>query len=413
MNRRDFLKSTLALTMFGAFGKFNHSSGSSHAAEQPSAKEPQVTRRKFGNTSLSVPLLGFGMMRLPTLGAGSSNIDETIAQKIVDRAMQAGINYFDTAYPYHGGKSEVFAGKALKKYPRESYLLATKLPIWAINNQNDIERIFNEQLKKCQVDYFDFYLIHALNSFNWEKVKEFNVYDFLLKKKQEGKIRNLGFSFHDSPEVLKTIAETNKWDFAMIQLNYLDWDLYRSKEQYEILTRNKIPVWVMEPLRGGALASLNKAATDILHNAAPGESNASWALRYAGSLPNVTCILSGMTLPEHLEDNIKTMTPFKPLSDPERNVLDKALAAYKSSGAIPCTSCRYCMPCPVGVDIPRIFGLYNQYKITGNSWLLKNGISALPEDARPDACVDCGMCLKKCPQQLNIPAELKKIQNEL
>lgn len=213
--------------------------------------------------------------------------------------------------------------------------------------------------------------------------------------------------------MLKTIAEAHPWDFAQIQLNYLDWTLYRSKEQYEILTKLGIPVVIMEPLRGGALATLNPEATGIFKKANPNASVASWALRYAASLPNVLCVLSGMTLTEHLEDNIRTFTNFKPLTDAERRTVEAALAAYRKSGAIPCTECRYCMPCPVGVDIPRIFGLYNQYKTSGNFFHFQLVYDKMTKDEKATACVNCGACLKKCPQKINIPEQLKRIAAEL
>lgn len=231
--------------------------------------------------------------------------------------------------------------------------------------------------------------------------------------KKEGKIRRLGFSFHDSPEVLRKIVDAREWDFAQIQLNYLDWELYRSREQYEILTGAGIPVIVMEPLRGGALAALSPDASDILRKADPHSSNAAWAFRYVASLPNVLCVLSGMTLPEHVEDNIRTFSPLKPLTESERKTLDQALAAYRKRLAMPCTACRYCMPCPAGVEIPKIFGLYNQYKISGNKWLFTNNYNVLPEDAKIASCVNCGKCTKHCPQKIQIPAELRKIAKEL
>ena len=276
-----------------------------------------------------------------------------------------------------------------------------------------MERIFDEQLAKCKTEYFDFYLMHNLNRGRWETVKKFRIWDFLKQKQAEGKIRKLGFSFHDGPEVLKTIAEAHPWDFAQIQLNYLDWTLYRSKEQYEILTRLGIPVVVMEPLRGGALATLNERGAAVLKNADPNSTPAKWAFRYVGSLPNVLCVLSGMTKMEHLEENIRTFADFKPLTDAERRTLETALAAYRTAGVIPCTACRYCVPCPAGVEIPRIFGLYNEYKMSGDYRKFRMVYDGLEEDERASACVECGACLKKCPQKINIPAELKKINAEI
>jgi len=413
MDRRDFLKNAIVFTALGSVAHLAAQAGIVPDDKSSVGKGPQVTRRRYKNTDLTLPMLGFGMMRLPRIEPDKPNINYAVAEKMIARAMAAGANYFDTAYMYHDGLSEKCVGDLLSKYPRESYMLVDKMPVWMVKNEADLERIFQEQLSRCKTNYFDFYMLHALNSQNWGLVKQFHAYEFLARKKAEGKIRKLGFSFHDTPEVLKTIAPAQPWDFAMIQLNYLDWEIYRSREQYEILTNQGIPVIVMEPLRGGALATLNPAATEVLKKSNPAASNASWALRYAASLPNVLCVISGMSLPEHVEDNIATFTPFKPLSEGERETLVAALNAYRKSLAVPCTLCRYCMPCPVGVDIPRIFGHYNQYKINGNKWLFMNGYNSIPEDARAAACVSCGKCLKHCPQHINIPEELHKIDAEV
>ena len=272
-----------------------------------------------------------------------------------------------------------------------------------------MERIFNEQLKKCKTPYFDFYLLHALNGNSWKKAQKFKVYEFLKKKKEEGKIKHLGFSFHDTPQVLQNIASAYPWDFAQIQLNYLDWTIYRSREQYEILTKLNIPVIVMEPLRGGALATLNEEAREVFKRSNPDVSVASWAFRYVGSLPNVLCILSGMTMTEHLEDNIKTFTDFKPLSPAEQKVVDTAINAYQKTGIILCTACRYCMPCPVGVNIPGNFTAYNNFKISGNQSRFERSYNRMNKKQQASACVSCGLCKKKCPQKIDIPAMLKKV----
>lgn len=403
MKRRDFLKGLAAAAALAPVSRL--------AAASEKQEPGKVTRKPYKNTGLTLPMLGYGMMRLPVLKS-ARKIDYAAAEKLFDRAMKAGVNYFDTAYFYHSGASETCAGDLLSKYPRDSYMLASKMPVGFLKNAADLERIFNEQLKKCKTAYFDFYMLHALNASSWKKSQRLKVYDFLAQKKREGKIRKLGFSFHDTPEVLETIASAHPWDFAQIQLNYLDWELYRSKEQYEILTRKNIPVIVMEPLRGGALANLNKAANTILHNAAPGYSSASWAFRYAGSLPNVLITLSGMTKMEHLEDNIRTFSDFKPLNGKERKTLKTALEAYRKSLAVPCTDCRYCMPCPAEVEIPRIFGIYNQYKLSGNRYQFLNNYRAIGEDGRASSCVACGKCLKNCPQKIDIPEQLKKIDLE-
>ncbi len=371
----------------------------------------QVTRRPYKDTDTTLPLIGFGMMRLPQSEEGQ--IDKNTARAMVDLAMNAGVNYFDTAWMYHGGESEKCCGEILSEYPRDSYFLADKMPVWSAEDEAGQEAIFEEQLKRCRTDYFDFYLIHSMSAATWDTVKKLNTYEFLSRKKAEGKIRKLGFSFHDTPEVLKEIAAARPWDFVQIQLNYLDWELYRSREQYEILSGLGIPVIVMEPIRGGALATLNPAATEILKNADQGASNASWALRYVASLPGIICVLSGMSLLEQVEDNLATFTPFKPLTDKEQNILSTALAAYQKNLAVPCTACRYCMPCPFGVDIATIFGNYNQYKVSGNKWGIVNTYKSLPETAKVSSCVSCGKCMEHCPQHIKIPQELKKIEEEI
>ena len=408
MDRRDFLKSALAVAALAPVAGL--AAGKTTA---PASERGKVTRRRYRDTDATVPLLGYGMMRMPRVSPESPEIDAVTGQKLIDRAMEAGINYFDTAYMYHGGRSEVFAGSALAKYPRDSYYLTDKMPPWLVRKSSDVERIFREQLERCRTDHFDFYLLHSLNASHWKMVEKHRICEKLEKLKKAGAIRRLGFSFHDSPEVLKTVAEARPWDFAQIQLNYFDWETYRSREQYELLTKLGIPVIVMEPLRGGALAKLTPQAVKVLREADPDASAASWALRFAASLPNVLCVLSGMTLPEHLEDNIRTFSPFRPLSDAERKKLAEALVVYRKAAAVPCTACRYCMPCPAGVEIPRIFGLYNQYKVDRNAWMFSGALRALGEDGQPDSCVNCGRCVKLCPQKIDIPKELNKIAAEI
>jgi len=312
-----------------------------------------------GNEKIS--LLGFGFMRLPVIENNPADIDEKKAFEMVDYARSQGVNYFDTAYMYHEGKSELFASRVLAKYPRESYYLADKLPIWALNTEEDIDRIFNEQLDKCGVGFLDNYLMHAMSKSSFEKAIKLNVYDKLKEYKDKGKIRNLGFSFHDTPEVLEWMLNTYDWDFVQIQLNYLDWDFQNAKKQYELIEAKGIPCIIMEPVRGGALANLCPEAREILKKHSPEKSVASWAIRFAASLPNVLTVLSGMSDFSQVKDNIGSMSPFMPLSEQERKVLDDALEAYKKAKIIPCTGCRYCMDCPFGVDIPGVFRIVNRY----------------------------------------------------
>ena len=360
--------------------------------------------------------LGFGLMRLPKVSEKSTDIDYEASSKLIDHAMANGVNYFDTAYTYVG--SEEFAGHALSKYPRDSYFLATKCPPWMVKNTDDFERIFSESLERCKTDYFDFYLVHNMarettraagNNEYFEKFEKIGMYDMLKQKKADGKIRRIGFSFHGTLALFQRLVDNYEWDFAQIQLNYVDWTATDAKGQYEILTERNIPVIIMEPLRGGALAGLSQESARILKHARPDASLASWGIRYAASLPNVITILSGMNTMEQLTDNIATMNSFQPVTDREKELLDKAVAVYNQSGAIACTGCRYCVPCPAGVDIPRIFSIYNHYRIVNYRIPFDNGYSTLDEREKASGCTRCGECVEKCPQHLTIPDYMQEI----
>jgi len=366
-----------------------------------------MEKRPFQQSCDKISLLGFGMMRLPM--DENQKIDRRTTAAMIDAAVSAGVNYFDTAYPYHEGDSENVAGEFLSAYDRSSYFLADKMPIWEVNSPGDVVRIFNDQLKKCRTDYFDFYLLHNMSWAKMAKVDAMKAYDYLSQMKKEGKIRRLGFSFHDTPDALKRIAGSRAWDFAQIQLNYLDWELLDAKGQYEILTEHGLPVAVMEPVRGGALAQLCPEAIDILKAAQPDKSPASWAIRFAASCPNVYTVLSGMSSPAQLADNIATMTDFTPLSDADRDVLAQALATYRKKSPIPCTACRYCMDCPNGVDIPSNFSIYNRLLTSKNEIEFLNSYNVIGEAKQAKNCIGCGLCRDKCPQKLDIPALMPKI----
>ena len=373
-----------------------------------------MEKRMYKDTGVQVSLLGMGCMRLPRIDPDKNDIDYDKAQELIDYAYSHGVNYFDTAYGYHGGESETFVGHALKKYPRDSFFLASKMPIWCCEKPEDVERIFNEQLKKCQTEYFDFYLLHSQSDANFKKCQEFGVYEFLSKMKAEGKIRRLGFSFHDKPAVLRHICETYPWDFAQIQLNYLDWEMQDAKQQYEILTEFGIPVVIMEPVRGGALAHLCDESDALFKAARPDKSVASWAIRYAASLPNVLTVLSGMSTPEQIADNVATMTGFEPLTDADRAVIEKAVAVFREKKTIPCTACRYCMDCPFGVEIPKMFRLYNDYALHKDERRYWKAYHDQPESEWADKCKACGACMEQCPQHIRIPdrmAEIKELMN--
>jgi len=370
------------------------------------ATTPQVTRRPYRNTGLTMPLLGFGLMRLPQKAGG---IDDETAEQMVAKAMAAGCNYFDTAYMYHKGDSESFVGRVLSKYPRDSYWLTSKMPIAMMNSAEDNERIFREQLERTKAGYFDFYFLHWLNAPHWENAKSFRTLDFMRKMQAEGKIRRLGFSFHGEPETLEVIAKSYPWDLVQIQLNYLDWDLCRSREQYEVLSNLGIPISVMEPLKGGTLVKLSPEAKRIFEQANPAASIASWGLRYVASLPNVQIVLSGMSSLEQMEDNLKTFSPLVPLDSTERGTIADALAAYRQAGAVPCTACRYCSPCPAGVDIPRNLALLNQVKAGMPVFHARLVYDEMQKAAQASACVACGACKRKCPQSIDIPAHMAEI----
>ncbi|MDR2350323.1 MAG: aldo/keto reductase [Deltaproteobacteria bacterium] len=372
--------------------------------------------RDFGYGDIS--LLGFGFMRLPVKGT-PAEIDIDLATEMVDLAIESGVNYFDTAYMYHNGESENFAGRALSRHDRSSYKLASKMPLLFLKEKSDLDKFFNEQLKKCRVDYFDFYMIHGITRNLVKLLRDLDVYDYVLRKKKEGRVKHIGFSFHDTPELLDELLDEHPYDFAQIQLNYVDWELQRSKTLYETLAAKKIPVIVMEPIRGGTLANPCAEAVEIFKKADPDSSPASWALRYAASLPGVQTVLSGMTTPEQLRDNLKTMKTLKPVTAEDQKVIDAALLAFNKAANIPCTACRYCMDCPEGVEIPRNLGVFNNYErllSEKHPWakmIFKMEYDLLKTEERAQNCVSCGECVKHCPQHIDIPhflSELDKLE---
>ena len=371
----------------------------------------EMFKKGFKNSSQPISMLGLGCMRLPVIGGDDGAIDYEKAQEIVGYALANGVNYIDTAHGYHNGQSQVFLGKALSKYPRESYFLATKLPMWSVTAKKDIEKIFKEQLEKLKTGYFDFYMIHSLDSGNFKKAIDFGAYEFISEMKAQGKIRNIGFSFHDSPAVLEEIVNKYKWDFAQLQINYVDWKNQNAKKLFEILQKNNIPCIVMEPVRGGGLANPGEKASELLKAARPEKSIASWAIRFGASLPDIITVLSGMSNMEQLKDNIDTMTGFEPLSKAELELLEKAAEAYNLRDLIPCTACRYCMDCPSGVDIPGMFELYNGYVVSKNKEGFVSAYNDSDAGERADSCTACGQCAPLCPQSIEIPEKMEMIKN--
>ena len=360
-------------------------------------------RNHFGK---EISLLGLGTMRLPVIDETPEKIDIAQTEEMFDYAIKNGINYFDTAYMYHNGVSENVTGDILSQYKRDSYCLATKMPAWMAKNEQGIEQIFEDQLKKLKTDYFDFYLCHNLNIPYYPYFKKYKAIEFLMKKKEEGVIKHLGFSFHDTPEVMKQILSDYDWEFGQIQLNYLDWEMQDAKTQYQLLTDKGLPVLIMEPLRGGALATLSPDAVAYLKKEQPDQTPASLALRYAAQLPNVMTVLSGMSNMEQLKQNVETMKNFAPLSEKEQKDVDAALEIYKKNKMIPCTGCRYCDGCPHGVDIATLFEINNHYRLGGSTWSYIQEYEAMKSSAHEDNCTNCEKCVEKCPQGLNIPALL-------
>lgn len=368
-----------------------------------------VDRKQFKNIEIS--RLGLGNMRLPckTPIKREANplIDYNKAQELVDMAYENGVNYFDTAYMYHAGKSEKFIGQALKKYPRESYYLADKLPIWMCKKPADMQKIFDKQLQRTGIDCFDFYLLHSLDKGNFEKCEKYGAYDFLLEKQKQGLIKNIGFSFHGTIDDLKAIVAAHHWDFAQIQMNYLDWKNQDAKTQYEILTEAGIPVIVMEPVRGGKLADVPKRVEELFKNNAPDKSIASWAIRFCATHDNVLTILSGMNAKEQMLDNLQSLTDFVPMTDVELKICQNAASIINESEIIPCTGCDYCADCPKSVKISTIFDVYNKLKT--EEYTAEQAKEKYAQiDVNHTQCVACGKCKEHCPQSIDIPKMLSE-----
>lgn len=356
---------------------------------------------------LKLSALGMGAMRLPVMDGIYANVDEKETEKMVAYAMEHGINYYDTAWGYHDGQSEIAIGKALSKYPRKSYYLATKFPGYDLSNMGKVEMIFEEQLKKCGVEYFDFYLFHNVCEMNIDAYLDpkYGIFDYLMKQKENGRIRRLGFSAHGSYDVMKRFLEVygGNMEFGQIQLNYLDWSFQDAKAKVELLEEYNIPVWVMEPLRGGSLCKLAEEDVDKLKALRPDEKIPAWAFRFLLSIPSVKMVLSGMSSYEQMVENIRTFDEEKPLSEEERNTLLCIADEMLKKKILPCTACRYCTShCPKQLDIPSLLALYNEHSFTGGGFIAPMALMAFPEDKKPSACIGCRSCEKVCPQQIKI-----------
>lgn len=366
--------------------------------------------RNFQDMRLSG--LGLGMMRLPVLDGNDADVDEAAAAELIDYAYKNGINYFDTAWGYHNGNSELVAGKYLSKYPRESYCLASKFPGYDLSNMGKVEEIFEKQLEKCQTGYFDFYLFHNVYEGNIDAYldPQYGILEYLLKQKKNGRIRHLGFSAHGSVEVIRRFLDAcgQHMEFCQLQLNYMDWHFQNAEEKAAILQKAGIPIWVMEPLRGGKLAKVSGELTKVMQSMRPQETVPGWAFRFLQSIPGVTMVLSGMSDMEQLKANIATYGTDEPLSKEEFDKLVKHVDDETRKGWLSCTACHYCTShCPKGLPIPDLIALYNEHKLTGGGFIAPMAVSSMPPEKHPANCIGCKSCEKVCPQQIKISEIMK------
>ena len=369
-----------------------------------------------------VSVLGFGCMRFPTTDDGK--IDRARARAMLLHAHKMGVNYYDTAYPYHGGESEIVVGEVLKEIPRDEYFLTTKLPVWEVKTREDAEALFEKQLGKLRQEYLDLYLLHAMNEDRFQEMEEAGVIDFMFDLKKQGKIKNVGFSFHDDYPVFEKWIKKYPWDACQIQFNFMDIENQAGTKGLKLAESLGIPVIVMEPIRGGALANVSSGLKGKLAARFPQLSPAGVALTFASGYPAVMCTLSGMSNMQQLMENVYTFSHFKAFSAQDNDYLMEMARLYNSNPHIPCTACRYCMPCPHGVDIPGVFGVYNalsdelklpdpankkakDYKENRKEFLKR--YATLAEGADASFCTKCNACLPKCPQRIRIPDQMRNV----
>lgn len=361
--------------------------------------------KQFRGKRLS--MLGFGCMRLPVKNGVYADIDEQAAAEMIELAMRNGVNYYDTAWGYHDGNSETVMGRILSKYPRESFYLASKFPGYDLANLDKVEEIFEKQLKKCGVEYFDFYLFHNVCELNIDGYldEKYGIFDYLMAQKRNGRIKHLGFSAHGDMDVLTRFLDKygEYMEFGQLQINYLDWEFQNAKQKAELLSSRGIPVWVMEPLRGGRLAKLDPEHETELKKLRPKEGIPAWAFRFLQSLPQVSVILSGMSDLAQVTDNLNTFKDDKPLTDVEMRALLHIADEMTGKTKLPCTACKYCMShCPKRLDIPELIKLYNEHRFTGGGFIAPMALSAYAEEKKPSACIGCKSCEKVCPQGIKI-----------
>lgn len=355
---------------------------------------------------IKLSALGMGCMRLPCK-ENDRDIDMDATREMVEYAFKKGINYFDTAWGYHGGMSEKAMGTILKDYPRDSFYLASKFPGYDLSNMGKVKEIFEEQLAKCNVSYFDFYLFHNVCEMNINEYLDpkYGIYDYLIEQKKNGRIRYLGFSAHGNLDTMKRFLEAygKDMEFCQLQINWLDWEFQNAKEKAELVRSYGIPVWVMEPVRGGSLAKLAPEYEEKLKALRPEATVAEWAFRFLQTIPDVTVTLSGMSNYEQLSENIATYETSKPLNDEELRTLSEIADKMTGKNTVPCTACRYCVThCPQELDIPWLIELYNEHVYSGGGFIAPMALGALSDDKKPSACLGCGSCEAVCPQNIKI-----------
>lgn len=366
-----------------------------------------IDRVKNAALGEEISRLGYGGMRFPKNG---DQVDVPAAVELLRKAYEMGVNYFDTAVVYHKGESEKIFGEALSIYDRSSYYIADKMSIWVCKTQEEMKELFYQQLKTLKTDYIDFYLVHSLNRNHYKKVKDFECVEFLQEMKRQGKIKHLGFSFHDTYPVFTQILDDYDWDFVQIQLNYLDWQNQGAEQLYRELEKRNLPCMVMEPVRGGYLANLDQERAKPFLEMEPNRSVASWAIRWVASLPQVAVVLSGMSDMAQLEDNVSLLTDFEPMNEKELAAVAQVVESIRKVNDVPCTGCRYCMDCPMGVDIPEIFAIYSRLKIfEKDADFVEDYQEVMDHENGAEHCIGCQACMNHCPQMIEIPDKLAMI----
>ncbi|MCI2062651.1 MAG: aldo/keto reductase [Eubacteriaceae bacterium] len=367
---------------------------------------------------MKLSALGFGAMRLPVIEGKDADINIEETAEMVDYALKHGINYFDTAYGYHGGNSERVMGRLLSKYPRDSYYLATKFPGYDVSNMGSVKEIFEEQIEKCGVDYFDFYLFHNVYENNLDPYldEKNGILEYLTAQKKAGRIKHLGFSAHGDCGVISKFLEANgsEMEFCQIQLNYVDWEFQDAKDKVKLLTEHGLPIWVMEPLRGGRLANLTETEAAELRALRPDEEAKAWAFRFIESVPGVMMTLSGASSFGQLKENIETFKEARPLNEEEKKVILRIAGGMLGEKTLPCTACHYCTShCPQNLDIPELLALYNEHNFTGGGFIAPMALGGMPPEKQPSQCIGCRSCEAVCPQQLKISEAMADFTEQL